>query len=708
MNNEEFTESDRCREDDGPDVAPGSDGRPAGAEAFEELLLRRLHTRRSFLRSLARAAASAPLCVVAPAVLHAASRRTAQESGDSLGFTPIAGSSKDELVVPEGYQAQVLLRWGDSLFPDITGLDIDNLEVLLTREGSGRQRGQFGYNCDFNAYFPLPTGTRRPSQHGLLAVNHEFTNEELMLPGWPGRRSPRTADYVSRYPAAVDSMKAAHGMSIVEIERRSGSWRVVKDSSFNRRLTGDSPMTLTGPAAGHSLLRTRADPTGRRVLGTLNNCAGGKTPWGTVLTCEENFDQYFGDPARLMQSAAGDAARPSNRHSMFHRRIPLPRGLSPRAWELTDQRFDYGRHPTEPFRFGWVVEVDPYTPGSEPKKRTALGRFKHEGASTVVAPDGRVVVYTGDDARFEYFYKFVTDGRFDADDRSANADLLDKGTLYVARFREDGTGKWLPLKHGAEPLDAAHGFQDQGEVLINTRAAADLLGATPMDRPEDIEVNPRSGRVYLSLTNNTSRKGGKRRAQGRSVQADADAMNPRAPNVSGHIIEVTESDNDHTAESFRWELFILCGDPRRGRLLTTLPDGPVAATDTFFAGFGHADALSALAAPDNVAFDPSGNLWIATDGAPRAGLDINDGLYAVPTDGDSRGHLRQFISGPRGSEICGPEFTLDGATLFVNVQHPGEGGTLRTPVSDWPDRGGRPPRPSVVAVFKKEGGVVGG
>ena len=593
------------------------------------------------------------------------------------------------------------------LFPGIPALETSNPGVLLTEEGARRQQQLFGYNCDFNAYFPLPAGSPSESGHGLLAVNHEHTSEELMLPGWPGMRSPHRAQFVRRHPALVSAMKAAHGVSIAEVQLRDDGWTLVQGSLFNRRLTADSLMDFSGPAAGHPLLHTQAHPTGRQVNGTLNNCAGGKTPWGTLLTCEENFDQYFGNHAGLRARASSDSGAPLRWYAHFHRRIPLPTGLSPRAWELVDERFNIAAHPTEPFRFGWVVEVDPYAPDSTPKKRTALGRFKHEGATTIVAPDGRVVVYSGDDAHFEYIYKFVTAGRYDPGNRAANTNLLDNGTLYVARFSEDGSGRWLPLVHGRQPLDAAHGFQDQGEVLINARAAADLLGATPMDRPEDIEANPHSGKIYVALTNNPARTGGAKNAQGRIVDAHADRANPREPNRSGHIIEISEASNDHTAERFHWEVFILCGNPRQHRLLTELDRIPVATTDTYFAGFAQADTLSPIAAPDNIAFDRTGNLWIATDGARYAGLDANDGVYAVPTAGMARGHLRQFLSSPRGSEVCGPEFTPDSSTLFVGIQHPGEGGTLRQPVSDWPDRDGRPPRPSVVAIRRKDGGTVG-
>jgi uncharacterized protein len=259
---------------------------------------------------------------------------------------------------------------------------------------------------------------------------------------------------------------------------------------------------------------------------------------------------------------------------------------------------------------------------------------------------------------------------------------LDAGTLYVAKFNDDGTGEWRPLVFGQGPLTPANGFASQAEVLINARGAADRLGATKMDRPEDIETNPVNGKVYCVMTNNNQR-----------TAAQVDAPNPRANNVHGHIIELTESDDDATATTFTWEIFILCGDPNNP------------ADGTFFAG-ADPSLVSPISSPDNIAFDSKGNLWIATDGQPST-LHKNDGIYVVPVDGTERGFLRQFLSGPVGCELCGPEFASDFTTLFCAIQHPGEGGTLEKPVSTWPD-GTTPPWPSVIAVVKIDGGTIGG
>lgn len=632
--------------------------------------------------------------------------------GAGLQFEPIAGSGADEVTVPEGYRARVLLSWGKALFPGVPDLDPQHLESLLTSQGAELQAKQFGYNCDFNGFFPLfpPASSCR----GLLATNHEFTSEELILPGWPGGDDPARAGFVRKFPGLVAAMKAAHGVSIAEVVWRDGQWHFNQASPFNRRITGESPMEITGPAAGHKLLQTAADPSGKKVLGTLNNCAGGKTPWGTLLTCEENFDQYFGNFEGLERKAASTRENKPElkQYAAFHERLPLPRGVSPRGWELVDKRFDVAKHPTEAFRFGWIVEIDPYHPDAVPKKRTALGRFKHEGAHTVVGPEGRVVVYSGDDTPFEYIYKFVSAEAYEAQNRAHNLTLLDRGTLYVARFKDDGTGEWLPLVWGRAPLDVRHGFASQAEVLINTRRAADLIGATPMDRPEDIEVNPGNGKVYVALTNNPWRGLEVDALNGRRVSGAVDAKNPRTPNLAGHIIEMTEEADDPAALTFTWEIFMLCGNPLNpeGKFLTSLADPGASPHNTYFGGYSSASQISPLSSPDNLAFDRLGNLWIATDGETdtlNLPAPINNGLYAVPTAGQDKGRVRQFLSGPRGCEICGPEFTPDNRTLFASIQHPGEGGTLSKPLSSWPNGCDRPPRPSVIAITKTGGGRIG-
>jgi secreted PhoX family phosphatase len=607
---------------------------PPIGPSFEQVLEEAL-TRRDFLRW----ALGATLVLAAPAWLEGMAHAA------PVGFTPVRLSREDRVTVPGGYVAQVLVRWGDPLFPDAPPFEPGRLRPEA-------QALQFGYNCDFVAFLPLPAGTPQAGA-GLLWVNHEYTDPRRMFGHDPEGQPTREN---------VDTELAAHGGSVVEVRRGAdGSWSVLRSSSFNRRVTGETLCLITGPAAGHEWLRTREDPTGTRVRGTLNNCAGGKTPWGTVLTCEENFHAYFAN--------AGSLA-PDDPRTRVHARYGVPRGASPRRWEIHHKRFDVAQEPNEPFRFGWVVEVDPSDPTSVPRKRTALGRFRHEGATVVVSRDGRVVVYSGDDDRFEHVYKFVSRERYRPGDRSQNLTLLDEGTLFVARFQPDGTGAWLPLVFGSGPLTPENGFHSQAEVLLNTRGAADLLGPTKMDRPEDIEANPVTGAVYVVCTNNTQR-----------TPEQVDAANPRPRNRHGHVLEIFEDGGDHAATQFRWRVFLLCGDPREA--------------DTDFAGFPK-DRVSPISCPDNVAFDRAGNLWIATDGQP-ATLGYNDALYVTPVFGPERGRVRQFLSGPVGCEVCGPEFSPDGRTLFCAIQHP---------TGRWPD-GSLPPRPSVVAVRHRAGRVVG-
>ncbi|MBA2469859.1 MAG: PhoX family phosphatase [Chloroflexia bacterium] len=605
----------------------------------------------------------------------------------ATGFQPIALDEGQELVVAANHVAIPFLRWGDPIFAGAPEWDIAN-------QSASSQEQQFGYNCDWIGFLSLPIGSGT-SDHGLLVVNHEYTNSELMFPGYltanpdysetpvatpeatPGLESatpvaPGATPVASGEPVEipeflintsqeiVDVELAAHGLSVVEISRNeSGQWEVVLDSEYNRRITATTPMEVTGPAAGIDLLKTSEDATGTMVLGTLNNCAGGYTPWGTVLTGEENFQQYFANLALL---PVDDPIR------VAHERYGLNEGTSDRLWEDYYPRFDVSQEPNEPFRFGWIVEFDPYDPTSTPKKRTALGRNKHEGATAAVAPGGQVAFYSGDDEIFDYAYKFVTAGSYNPDDRAANVDLLDDGTLYVARFDDDGSGEWIPMIHGEGLLTAAYGFASQGEVLAKTRLAADLLGATKMDRPEDFETNPVSGKVYLACTNNTSRD-----------LADTDDANPRPNNFAGHIIEITEDGNDHAATTFSWEIFILAGD----------------ASDSG-TWYGGSDEVSSFAAPDNIAFDTVGNIWISTDGMPNS-LPGNDGLFVAATEGEERGMTRQFFSTVPGAECSGPEFNPDNSALFVAVQHPGEGGTVEEPVSLWPD-GAVTARPTVVLI----------
>ncbi len=562
---------------------------------------------------------------------------------------------------------------------------------LLERGAAQRQERQFGFNCDGLGVFDLD------DERLLVCVNHEYPTAALLFPGWEeARRERRLAEFVRARPQAVAFMQAAVGLSVVEIAR--DTWRPKLDSRYNRRVTARTEIELTGPAASHSLLNPRgsASPT---VLGTLNNCAAGTTPWRTYLTAEENIDDFFGN----------GAAEVPDDVALARRRFGVHMRESGYRWEFADERFDAGKYPAESLKFGWIVEVDPFDPSARPKKRTALGRFKHEGATSVVAPDGRVVLYMGDDQEFEYFYKFVTVGRFDATDRGANRDLLDTGTLYVAKFFDDGRGEWLPLVYGEGPLKPENGFEAQADVVIRCREAADRLGATPLDRPEDVAVNPRTGNVYVACTKGDDRGRGKITFGGREVDADADAVNPRAPDPSGQILELAESGADPTSTTFRWGVLLLAGSPKAGELLAALPPAhgsALPADATYFGGSREPSELSAFANPDNLGFDAGGNLWIVTDGAqPDAN---NNGCFVCPTEGEQRGRVRQFMCGPVGAEICGCEITADGRTLLLTIQHPGEGGSASAPISHWPDGGGSAPRPSLIAIQRTDGkGSVG-
>ena len=397
---------------------------------------------------------------VSPLALATAREARAQD-GSRFAFPELEAGSDPDHHVAMGYDADVLIRWGDPVLPDAPQFDPH-------RQSGAAQKRQFGYNNDFLGYFPMP-GAANPSRHGLLVVNLEYTNEELMFPAI-GRQDIKSANFAKMTPELAAIEMAAHGGAVIEVMRAGDKWRVVAGSKYARRIDVDTPMDITGPAAGHDRMKTKADPSGRRVFGMFNNCAGGVTPWGTWLTCEENIHGYFWGTRDVNQPEARNQARygvPGN----FY------------AWGKWHDRFDVRKEPNESNRFGWVVEIDPFDPASTPKKRTALGRMKHEGAAGIVNKDGRYVVYMGDDERFDYVYRFVTAATFDPANPRAARDLLDAGTLSVARYNADGTLDWLSLVHGQGPLTAANGFASQADVLIEARRAADLLGATKMDRP---------------------------------------------------------------------------------------------------------------------------------------------------------------------------------------------------------------------------------
>ena len=580
-----------------------------------------------------------------------------------VGFAAVDFSDNAALVVPAGYTARVLYRWGDA-----TGL-AQGQPAFRPDAGNtaAEQALQAGMHHDGMHFFPIN------ARRGLLALNHEYTDEGLLhtdgTRGWSAEK--------------VAKSMAAHGVSVVEVQRGAdGTWQLVRPSRHARRITAATAMQLGGPAAGHRLMRTAADPRGQRVLGTFANCANGATPWGTYLTCEENFHYYFQTPAEP------DA---------HQRRWGLTPNSNWLHWSDHVERFDLRKHPNEFNRFGWVVEIDPWDPASIPIKRTALGRAAHEGAACAVAKNGHAVVLMGEDAAFERIYKFVSRDKVhpgtDAAARRANRTLLDHGTLYAARFDADGRGRWLPLVHGQGPLTAANGFADQGEVLIKARQASDALGATPMDRPEWTAIDPASGAMYVTLTNNTAR--------GAPGRPGPDAANPRGPNPMGHILRWRHH-GDIDADTFDWDLLVLAGDARN--------PAPEARGQVSGDAFG---------SPDGLVLDPTGRLWVQTDastsvmgkaGGPYAQLPRNQLLVCDPA-APTGPQFRRFMIGPPGSELTGASFTPDARTLFINIQHPGENAQDRSEPGQalahaWPEPGVRW-RSATVVITRDDGGVIG-
>ena len=609
----------------------------------------------------------------APAPAAAAAPGRGPNKG-RLGFTPIApvDAAVDSFDVPAGYTWEPLLRWGDPLFAD-------SPEFNFGAQSAAAQARQFGYNNDYLEILRQPNGKK-----GLLVCNHEYVNPQIMFPAAPAS----AAEEAERR----NIFRTAVGLSVVELERgsRGKPWSYIRGAKLNRRITLDTVFELTGPAAGSELLKTAADPRGRYVSGTLGNCAGGSTPWGTVLSGEENFNGFF----RTDGTSAED------------KRYGLGNKATAMGWEQEDGRFDARGAATrnEPNRFGYIVEIDPEDPTSRPRKHTSLGRFKHEGANVIIARNNKAVAYSGDDERFDYLYKFVSKSKYRKNDKRHNMTLLTEGDLYVAQFAGnspaaeidgsgkvpadggfDGTGTWLPLVVRGKSAIAGMSVE---EVLVYTRLAADKAGATKMDRCEDVEPNPATGRVYVACTNNSNR--------GTGTNAPADEANPRRENRDGHIVEIIENGDDATATGFRWNLLMLCGDPAQGDV-------------TYFSGYPQ-DKVSPISCPDNLAFDSAGNLWISTDGAP-SGIGYNDGLFKVALSGRERGKVEQFLSVPRDGETCGPVIHDEESMVFVAVQHPGEDGSYGAHTSYFPDYvpdGGTPaagevrvPRPAVVQVFSE-------
>lgn len=606
-----------------------------------------------------------------------------------LGFTAIKTSNADTIVVPPGYRTQVILPWGEPLNGSSPPFSLD--------ASGADQEMQVGSHHDGMHFFPIEGKSpyKGSSTDGLLVLNHEYVEPRFMhaatvgmsmdSEGFPMAEGARDADQVLKE-------LNAHGVTIVRIRKRDdGNW-VLEPDPRNRRVTGLTPIAINGPVRGSRLVKTKFSPDGTMTRGTLNNCAHGVTPWNTYLTAEENWAGYFRNDDQEDQ-------KPSLPRE--HARYGVPSGDSRYGWDRAADgadafvRFDAtakGASATEDYRnepntFGWIVEIDPFDPSSTPVKRTALGRFAHEGVVFGRITEGKpVVCYSGDDARFEYIYKFVSAEPYHA--ATGRGHLLDDGTLFVATFNEDGSGEWLPLVHGHGGLTAANGFADQADILVNTRTAADFVGATKMDRPEWGAVDPKTGMVYFTLTNNSRRS-----------QEQVDAANPRANNEFGHIIRWRESGDDPAATTFAWDLFVLAGDETQSCALGGQPlnEGNI------------------FSSPDGLWFDHDGRLWIQTDigessqnKGEHAVFGNNQMLAADPVSGE----IRRFLTGPVGQEITGVVTTPDGKTMFINVQHPG--GTTSAEdfaagafTSHWPHGGDSYPRSATVVITKIDGGVIG-
>lgn len=683
------------------------------APHIQSLIGERL-SRRGFLGGLA----ALPVLSLAPGA-----RAQGTAAAAPLGFAPVGETRADAVTLPEGYDWQRLISWGDPLFADTAPVNLDNGGRTLFPFTRGEQERRFGTHNDMLALFPQqwtwpwPTG---PQSRMILCANHESVSPFGTVPPLPSGRWQATAPQ-------VEAMLACMGVSVVQIAQDGeGRWSPVLDpapgTGLNRRITPFSEVVFDGPAARHPWVRAaaervntleamRGNAPARRdgvMCGTLENCAGGYTPWGTYLTAEENINNRFftSDPASPpLVEALRQPARVADQASL---------GYSDGWWPGGPDQFDLSRSPHGPALYGWIVEIDPYDPDWTPRKRTALGRRKSECATTVLTADGRVAVYSGDDQVNEFVYKFVSERRFDPRSRTANRDLLSRGTLHVARFEADGTGRWLPVTLEAARAAAPEAaFADAGDLMVRARIAARALGATPMDRPEDVEAPHDAafrgtGAVYVMATGNTSDAG-----------RPGNAANPRrqgpdgAPsrNVTGHIIRMDEAGGDHGAATFVWDIFAVGGDPSAALVPAPHESGEVRNISSWRDGVATTSG-DRFARPDNVCFDGRGHAWVTTDGIPDA-FDCNDGLYVLPLEGDGPRAVRRFMNVPVGAEATGPIFTPDLSALFVAIQHPGSSsvsgqnyrGGPDGPFSRFPDGGWA--RDSVIVVRRRDGGPVG-
>lgn len=649
-----------------------------------------------------------------------------------LSFTPVAKNLNDIVTVPEGYEAKVIYALGDSINQYYGAWDDSNVP-------SGPSFQFRSGDChDGMSYFGLNTTTGRyddsKSDHGLLVLNHEYINQTFLHQTGPTNKGtgPRPEDEVIREVNA-------HGVSIIHLKKDSKTQAVeiLKNSIFNRRITASTPMTFAGVAAGSTLLSTRFSPSGVKTRGTQNNCGNGYTPWGTYLTAEENFIGYF------VRNLTDDSSRTANEVVALNR-YGLKQGAKSRyQWETAtgslEQQDMYDRwnasvvgasayvdYRNIPNTFGWIIEIDPFDSRQDPVKRTSLGRFAHEDCRTSRAIEGQnLAFYMGDDSRGEYIYKFVSDAKWDAKDvnggYAAGDKYMNSGKLYVAKFNTDGTGQWIELSTSNPAISGytTYAFADQADVVTHARIAADAVGATKMDRPEWVAVNPNNGEVYVTLTNNSNR----------GTNYTTDAANPRnysdpeggKGNVNGHIIRFREDADTTTATTFKWDIYLFGAE---AQMLENVNLSGLTDNNDF-------------SSPDGMWFDPRGVLWIQTDDGAYTDVTNCMMLAALPgTMGDggkatalsgtatqdtlmgakvTDENLRRFLTGPKDCEITGVTMTPDYKAIFINVQHPGEDSTAyNNATSHWPATQTDPtnttarPRSATVVITRKDGGVIAG
>jgi len=733
----------------------GSDARKPHAAAVEDSntsdnpnfgdVLHVRFSRRDMLKGTAAAAGSLLLGLAGMGACSRPAHATAAAAGPAgLGFDAVPKTLADAVSVPPGYTAQVLYALGDPLAAGVSPYRNDGTDADHERRAGDHHDGMEWFGLDGQG-----APSRSASTRGLLAMNHEATTDEkrssFFLHADGGTSSlPRSA-------AEADKEMAVHGVSVVEVRKESGAWRTVQDSPFNFRLTPASIIELAGPARGHALLVTRHSPDGRQTRGTLNNCGTGRTPWGTFLTGEENWNGYF------TRDEKDDDARGRDKSVAALKRYGLAAGKASRhGWESAGSQDRYARwdisrrgasadgsddYRNEMNGQGYIVEVDAYDRAAPARKRTALGRFAHESAAFGKLEAGKpVVVYMGDDARGEYIYKWVSAAPWDpadgqARDRmAAGAKYLDEGTLYAARFLPDGTGEWQPLnlENPAVRGHAAYAFADQADVVVHARLAADAAGATKMDRPEWCAVNPANGEVYVSLTNNSKRTVD---AKG-NAKLPPDAANPRVyvdgqgegaqkGNPNGHIVRFRDE-----GPRFAWDIYLF---------------GARSDADAERVNLSRLSAEQDFSSPDGLAFSAAtGICWIQTDDSAYTDVSNCMMLAALPGEvGDGAGHsleyaqadggtlkvdtrvgrppqadrLKRFLVGPKGCEITGFCETPDGKAIFVNIQHPGET-TRQADIADpdkyashWPANAGygagSRPRSATVVITKDDGGAIG-